>query len=258
MNAKSFILYAALFPFVALLVGCAALFPPMERVQPVKELPISLSVEASNQFFLEQTVDNLNLSGALRSKLPPGSNVALVSMEESITLDAPIVALIEDQLIRSLVANNFHVRERDEHIVRRMVQERLEDSYIMISESTSTPYMAESMEKRSDLWPPFLRTQLSSADFLISYRILEIGIAFLATDMSAKNLDRSVGGYKRQGLVRLHIRVQDAKTGEIVFRDNLQGVKEEEVSADMKSALERKGTFRYTFFPYDYPLQSGP
>ncbi len=257
MNARILVLYAALSPSMALLLGCTATMPTLEPVPTIQESRVFLSLAESNQLFLEQAVDNLNLPGVLRNKIPTGSSVVLVSMETSTTLDAPIVALIEDQLIRSLVANDFHVRERDEHIVRRMIQERLAGSYVMLSESTSAQYALERQNEQSEVWPHFIRTQLPSADFLVSYRILELGIVFPPTGPTNTELGRSGETCKRQGLVRLHVRVQDAKTGEILFSDNLQGMKEEEISANMKYHLEKR-TFRYTLFPYDYPLQSKP
>ena len=71
-------------------VGCA---PPY--IQP--------SFEDSNQYFLEKTIDQLDVGKELEGKISPKYNIALLSIEDNLTLDKPIVAMIEDQIISSLI-----------------------------------------------------------------------------------------------------------------------------------------------------------
>ena len=63
---KNILLLALIITFV--IIGCA---------------PIQPTFEDSNQYFLERTIDKLNLGEEIKDKIPYGSKVAFVSIEEN-------------------------------------------------------------------------------------------------------------------------------------------------------------------------------
>ncbi len=217
---------------VLLIVGCA---------------PIQPTFEDSNQYFLERTIDKLNIGDEIKGKIPKGSKVAFVSIEKNTTLDEPIIAMIEDQMIQSLVNSGFFVVERDAEAIQKLIREG-KDKYSLTYEQSTDGMMFEKVT--GDMVKPginFVETQLSSADYVISYRILEAGILY-RKDIDVVDSDFE----KREGLVRLHIRVQGAQSGEVKYSANLTGKLEDKVRKEFVVPL---ASFHYSFFPYEYPLQ---
>lgn len=215
-----------------LIVGCA---------------PIQPTFEDSNQYFLERTIDKLNIGKEIKDKIPNGSKVAFMSIEKNETLDEPIIAMIEDQMIQSLVNSGFIVVERDEEAIQKLIREG-KDNYLLTYEQSPERMMFEKVT--GDMVKPginFVETQLSSADYVIFYRILEAGILY-GKDIDAVDSDFE----KREGLIRLHIRVQGAQSGDVIYAANLTGQLEDKVRKEFVFQL---ASFHYSFFPYEYPLQ---
>ncbi len=215
-----------------LFAGCATIQPKFED---------------SNQLFIERTVDNLDLGNVMKKNIPSGSKVAIVSLEKEITLDKPIIALIEDQLIQSLMSSGFKVLERDQNAVENLMKENAHSDVYSLLQNNSELLKSKRIEvELSEVnFTPFnsAKTNIQSADYLINYRILECGIVYRDYD---SELD------KREGLVRLHIRVQKTNNGEIVSAQNLDGKKEDTIKKELVTQL---ADFHYSYFPYDYPLQ---
>ena len=92
-------------------VGCAPTY-----IQP--------SFEDSNQYFLEKTIDQLDVGKELEGRISPKYNIALLSIEDNLTLDKPIVAMIEDQIISSLIEGGYTVVERDDDVIQNLISER--------------------------------------------------------------------------------------------------------------------------------------
>ena len=215
-----------------LFMGCATIQPKFED---------------SNQLFIERTVDNMDLGNAMKKNIPSGSKVALVSLEKEITLDKPIIALIEDQLIQSLMNSGFKVLERDQNAVENLIKENNHsDVYSLLQDKNdilkSTGVGVEISKIDFATLNP-VETKIHSADYLINYRILECGVIYRDYDTKYD---------KREGLVRLHIRVQKTNNGEIVIAQNIEGKKEDEIRKELVTQL---ADFHYSYFPYDYPLQ---
>ena len=215
-----------------LFAGCATIQPKFED---------------SNQLFIERTVDNLDLGNVIKNKIPSGSKVAVVSLEKEMTLDKPIIALIEDQLIQSLMSSGIKVLERDQNAVENLIKENTHSNVYSLLQNNSDIIKSKGVEVEISKidFVPFnsTETKIHSADYLINYRILECGVIYRDYDSKF---------YKREGLVRLHIRVQKTKNGEIVVAQNLDGKKEDEIRKELVTQL---ANFHYSYFPYDYPLQ---
>ena len=213
-------------------VGCA---PPY--IQP--------SFEDSNQYFLEKTIDQLDVGKELEGRISPKYNIALLSIEDNLTLDKPIVAMIEDQIISSLIEGGYTIVERDEDVIQSLISER-KGIYSLTFNNPSENITYDIIT--GDALTPrinFMETQLSSAGILISYRILETGIVYF-------DIPGNKEYEKREAMVRLHIRVHKTRTGEIVHATNLTSTLSDTLRREFVNQLE---AFHYSFFPYEYPLQ---
>ena len=217
------------FLFIA---GCAPTY-----IQP--------SFEDSNQYFLEKTINQLDVGKELKGIISPKYNIALLSIEDNLTLDKPIVAMIEDQIISSLIEGGYTVVERDIDVIQNIIKEG-DKKYSLLFQKPSQDSGSGNIIKGS-LEPGinFIETQLSAAGALISYRILEAGIVY---HEYPENKNSEI----REAMVRLHIRVHKTWTGEIVHATNLSSSLSDTVRQEFVNQL---ASFHYTFFPYDYPLQ---
>ena len=101
-----------LIPYCLLIVGCAS-----------KSNYIHPSFEKSNQYFLETTIRQLDVSKGLDGKISRNYNIAIHSIENDITLDQPIIAMIEDQIISSLIEGGYTVVERDKNAIYHFLRE---------------------------------------------------------------------------------------------------------------------------------------
>jgi hypothetical protein len=237
-----------------LLTGCAVVEPSFEK---------------SNQIMIEKTVDELELAQAVSEVVPKGGAVALVSVEKRGTPDHPIIATIEDQLIQSLLANGLVVVERDDDLVEKLVEERSGDTYrlvylpsdIKISSAEATGALASrstglsawlgggyGITEITGVRPDTLLivdTQLRPADYLVSYRVLECGIIYRKG---------AIGMKKRESMVRLHMRVQDTHTGDVLLAENLTATREDEVKSSEVGDL---ANYHYSLYTNDLPLETG-
>lgn len=217
---------------VLLMAGCATIQP---------------SFEDSNQYFIERTIDKLKVGEAIKKKIPMGNKMAVVSLEENTAMGRPIVAVLEDQIIRSLITNGYKVMERDATNIHNLIREG--KNY-----SLSFPYYPKVMEVENasaDSFKPGIHlqpTSLKSADYLLSYRVLEAGIIYRENDPGSL----SPGKKTRESLVRLHVRVVNANSGEIQFAENLTATITDKIPTTFIFPL---ASFHYSFFPYEYPVQ---
>ena len=218
--------------YFLIIVGCAPTY-----IQP--------SFEDSNQYFLEKTIDQLDLSKELEGRISPKYNIALLSIEDNLTLDKPIVAMIEDQIISSLIEGGYIVVERDDDVIQNLIGEKT-GAYSL---TFSNPPKHISYDKiTGDAIEPgitFMETQLNSAGIFISYRILETGIVYY-------DIPENKEYEKREAMVRLHIRIHKTRSGEIVHATNLTSTLSDTLRREFVSQLE---AFHYSFFPYEYPMQ---
>ena len=214
------------------IVGCAPTY-----IQP--------SFEDSNQYFLEKTINQLDVGKELKGIISPKYNIALLSIEDNLTLDKPIVAMIEDQIISSLIEGGYTIVERDIDVIQNIIKEG-DKKYSLLFQKPSQDSGSGNIIKGS-LEPGinFIETQLRSAGALISYRILEAGIVY---HEYPENKNSEI----REAMVRLHIRVHKTWTGEIVHATNLSSSLSDTVRQEFVNQL---ASFHYSFFPYEYPLQ---
>ena len=90
-------------------VGCAP------QIQP--------SFEDSNQRFIEKTISKLDIGKELEGKINTTDRIALLSIEPPDFLHKPIIAMIEDQVIASLIKKGYTLVERDAEAIQKMIRE---------------------------------------------------------------------------------------------------------------------------------------
>lgn len=237
---KNLLLTIILFA-VFVFVGCAPLQINTDIKYP--------DFENANQCFLEKTIDSINFGSQMEGSIPRGSRVSFISMEKDQTLDKSIIALIEDQVISSLVASGYVVVERDEHLINNLLKEGNQNYSKMYEYSADGVQYLQAAEEIVKPGIAFVETNLKSADYMISYRILESGIVYRDMDV----INDGISYVNRDGLVRLHVRVQNAETGDIKYASNLTGTLTDEVRKDFVHQLS---SFHYSYFSYEYPLQA--
>ncbi len=230
---------------------------------------IEARFENSNQLFLEKTMASLDLGEKLDQTIPSGKSVSLVSLENDETNDRPVNVLVEDQIIQSLISSGYSVLERDMDTLTRMICEKSGDQFrlmyfptdVVISSvggavggSYSGSYSRGYAEGSASVTEVsgvgrdsifVIETQLESADYLISYRILECGIVYRDSEMHRK---------KREAMVGLHVRVQETSSGKIVYADDVRGTLEDEIEEDLLYELEN---YHYSFYSHDLPVVKG-
>lgn len=214
----------------------------------------------SNQVFLEETVDELDISKTIKNRIPKKSNIVLRNIELDETSDRKIIALVEDQLIAQLVNSGYRVLERDENVIKRTLEERYSGAKFSLfkkdiksSDNQSSEKMTVKAKKnQTEITVDSLsttngddylvKTHLTGADYIISYRIQELGINYSDGDKNS---------VARSSIVRLHVRAENARTGAIVIADNIDSKKTDMLSRDMVKTLKK---YRYGQFYNGYPL----
>ena len=180
----------------------------------------------AHQNFLTLAIKKLDVGAKIIPHIPTGSSIVIRSMEHPETLDEPVLNLIEDYLVSNCLKSNFNVLERDQDIVDRMIKER--STYSLLEDSLSED--------------TYYSSHLKSAKYILTYRILECGIR--TSPITRKKL-------YREALVRLHVRLINAKTGEIKFVRNIASLQNDEVTNHMNEYYEN---FHYSFFDQDKSL----
>ncbi len=260
---------------LALLSGCATPYSSQNKIKPEAKIKQSLpklvnvkpKFEDSNQNLMEKVIDSIGIGAILKTEIPNGSKVALISVEtnDSRVVNKPdkaLISLLEDQLINSLVASDIIVVERDADILANLIRERIKDNKYSFTHNqwedviyskyydekeciVSKDSLATSSSEEGFL---LYETHLPPIDYLISYRILEAGILYFESN-------KADGLISREGLVKLNVRVQNTITGEIIFSDNLQGRKENNIP-NREEVVKELSSFHYMFFSHEYPLQN--
>lgn len=198
---------------------------------------VEVNYDQSNQVMLEKTVDAIEIETALQGEVPAGSKISLVSIESSVTTDHPVVALIEDGLIASILRAGYTPVERDQHLLNRLFHEQASGKY-------GIPTLPDSIIVHDPQVLPRLGTDVASTDFMISYRILEAGIVYKKAD--------AVGKTKREGRVRLNARITKVPGGEVVWAGDLDGLYTDDVPSKDIPIMEN---YHFSFFEHGLPLQ---
>ena len=231
----------------------------------------------SNKKVLEDTVGELELANLIRGKIPKSKKIALRNIELNGTSDKKITALVEDQLINQLVNAGYSVVERDDNALKHSIEEKAAGNNYAITASTIqtkkqnkdfieadkvvvefTPESEKTVSKdglqisninvNKDTSLKLLRTHLAGADFIINYRIQELGVNYTQTKQQDYDDESS-----RLAIARINFRAENAKTGVIVASNSLISAKSDIVSDFTKAQL---ASYEYSQFYNSYPTKN--
>lgn len=222
------------------------------------------TIRESNAILLEKAVWDLAAQITTIPVLNTNNDYVVMSSENVDDRNNPLLSNIEDGIVSALASAGFSVLERDnEVLVRLLYQEGQEGLAAVVVPATSAQLLDK--EEGTDL-PKYnldygrkvqiVSTQVGSkgtgdlkpADYVISYRIIEQGVKYIRIE----GVDEyGVSQYKRQAFVKTHIRIIDAKSSNIVWANNLSGMREDIVPRWMLKKLEDSG---YEFYSQTMPL----
>lgn len=173
-------------------------------------------------------------------------------------VDWGVRKMIEDNLLTEMSAADFSIVERDPDLLLSLFAEcrstysfvdpldlLIQTKYDVEEESADSTGEKErdtikKAELGRELQDYLVSTPLRSADYILSYRVLECGVLYRSKGLS---------NYDRLARARLHCRLLDAKTGELLKIGVLDNEVVDEISR--KEALKlRRVHYRY----YDYKM----
>jgi len=226
--------------------------------------PEELSRE-SNAELIEKAVKDASAQIITIPFLDKKNNYVVISSESPEDQDAPMTSLIEDAMIASMSESGFSVLERDKDVLLRVIYQEDKEkmkSAVLPPESvdkeggskTAIPKYDLDYGKKVQIIPTQITPEVGSqnvftADYLINYRILETGLKYIKVNERDEYGMRQM---KREALVKLSVRLIDAKTSKVVWGGNLSGHGEDYIPAWQKEKLKKTG---YQFYPFTSPLQ---
>ncbi|MEE2953623.1 MAG: hypothetical protein VX347_00440 [Bacteroidota bacterium] len=232
--------------------------------------------ENSNASMIEKSIQNLQVADNLKSYLNKNENIIIVPIEAGPeTFEHPYLAImtgvLQDNLTREFVSLGYKVLERDFDMTYRLISES-EDTYkhnhFLYASDGRDASKTTRINKAAKQKDPSvgqdgfntgkakyeegetqekieIKTTLTSADKIISYRIVDCGIRY----------DKNIDSLKMKQIARdartiLEVRVTDAKTSKISAAVLLDGRSQDIIDEIDKKALQ---DFDYKPYHHSYP-----
>ena len=189
--------------------------------------------EYSNQQFLERVISRINLSAELDGKISTKYRLSIHSIEPVKRGSRYIISIIEDHLISSLIDNDYILFERDTIALKNLINESDEKLTLPPLNPISTFDNENNINQ--------LKTHINSSEISIFFRLLEAAIIF------QKHPDDR-GYIERVGIARIHVRIHNTQTGEILFTSNLTGKLTDSVPKEISDQMVG---FNYTYLPLE-------
>jgi len=239
---------------------------------------MSVSYDRTNPVKIEESISGLPVEIFVGENINPSKDLIVLSSTETLLadqkdyhLDTGTRYLIEDNLISSLKSSGYRVGERDPEIMWHLSRES-KDKYNLYN----FQYKANEAEKEEEAKAPegatinnyyygdvdnsanmskseaktkeeeseeTVFTDLTAADILLTYRVLECGVIY-------KDIENDMNNVERLARTRLNCRLTNAKTGEILNA----GIVENEVT-DVISKQDKEGLkeIHYKFYEHTLP-----
>ncbi|HOK40786.1 MAG TPA: CsgG/HfaB family protein [bacterium] len=222
-------------------------------------------IKEANAVILEEATQEACAQITTIPILKTEHNLVVMSAEQVEDRDYPNLALVEDAIISALTKAGYNVLERDNDILIRILYQEGKNEITSVvvppttsqlderEESTQLPKYNLDYGKKvqiisSKVNPEVGSENIKPADYIISYRIVEQGVKY---SKSLEADEYGIGQIKRKAYTKLHIRIIDAKTSQIVWANNIEGSKEDFVPKWMVKKLEETG---YQFYSQSLPL----
>ena len=247
---------------------------------------VTVSYNNTNPVKIEEATKGLDLPALLPSPSEIKGTIAVKSIEVDIEnhLDSGVLYMIEDNLISSLVNNNYRVVERDPDALTSLYREsssnykrkkktssntnadentEIEGLYLnssgesVINLNISDQPNAENNNEKQEDEPVLIDTNLSSADYILSYRVIECGVVYRETNARQEGLAipdfSKLDNVERSARTRLHCRLTDAKTSEILAAGLVENEITDIIDRDHINSLKK---ISYSYYHHTLPLQS--
>lgn len=233
------------------LTGCATI----PHTQPPSNM--------SNANAIRKSVESVDLASVLAGIVTTNDKVAIVAIDTKQTSNSAITSQVEDVLIGTLVTQGFNVLERSDYMLNKIISEsgatyrmynpvKLEKK-VQDSQSTSAVNASSSSSSLTDTSEYFTietPTTLQSADKLIAYRIEEIGVMY----KTGAGMDLKLTEYQREAKTIMTVRIENAKTGQVLASKLIEGVYIDKVEA---ANIDKLQGFHYSSDYFAYPATYG-
>ena len=217
----------------------------------------------TNPVKIEQSARGLEVNKVLPPPEEIDGTISIKSIELDMSnnLDIGVAYMIEDNLISNLIKNDYRVVERDPDILQVLHLES-SNNYKKYKESNASHIIAaantegsetiininyaendnnsENVEKQEE----YSKTNLKASDYILSYRVLECGVIYNELDGAINLNNSSMLKIERSARTRLHVRLTDSKTSEIISADILENEVTDIVNKSDLIALQQ--------IPYEY------
>jgi len=220
-----------------------------------------VTYDLTNPVTLEKAVNGLNLSNLLPSPATLGEGtIAVRSIESDIDnhLDEGVLYMIEDNLIELLINRGYNVVERDPDALNNLYREsslkfkKENPKYNNLNSIDNLDKLAgPNIEARGSVISKnsveeFIETQINSATYILSYRVLECGVVYNEIINNYELLERS-------SRTRLHCRLTNTKSSKI-YAAGL--VENEFIDKVYISDVRNLQKISYKYYDHTLPLQS--
>ena len=262
--------------------------------------------DQSHAILIDKTVNGLPIVSTIRDYVKKDEKIVIACIEKWNSGDKASNYLIDDNFILNLVSEGYRVLERDDHMIIRILPEQTATYKRSLLGTIPTPpgvVILDSMEmfgpdylsnlttaELSDLYRQLKddyaifdsqNSRMETANVILSYRLLECGIVCHIEKKQQGNIDIKTGkedalspklwtyDIKRDSLVRLFVRVMDAKTGEIRIAKTVQNqltdvvtLKQDKEESDpaffarIDEYLLMLSKYHYTFYDQQLPNQN--
>ncbi len=241
-----------------------------------------LDYDNTNPVKIEESVSGLKLDEIIPSKLDGKIAVRSIELDVSDQLDMGVVYMIEDHLVTNLINNGYNVLERDPDALSNLRRESYskyrelnkgmsrenydaqeilgllnnnlksdEDKTNVVNVNVSGD-LANLKDLEED---DFTETNLSSANYILSYRVLECGVMYSELNDKKEGIGvvEDFIDIQRNARTRLHCRLTNTKTSEIISA----GVVENEVlDIIRRDDLEDLEQMSYEYYHHTLPNQN--
>lgn len=237
--------------------------------------------ENSNALLIEKSIPCDRVVSLIDSAVIGSDRLAILSEETTTSVDNPLLAGIETQLVKSLVNHGLVVLERDEDMISKLISESLENYHVVRGEKSRHSGVASSVVNGSSYgaagnfqqgtnstyassvsggsgaisygvenWSRLDSTSLLSATKILSYRVLECGIQKTVDEASSASYQEA----GRKALTVLDIKLIDAKSGQILIADRATGIQEDSYSREEARIVDDP---RFKYYSFGRPVQNG-
>jgi len=199
-----------------------------------------ISYEESSANVIRKSIENLNILKILEPHISKQDRIIITSIDKFETLDKPLIATIEDIIIKKLVTGGYAILERDKHTLYKLNKE-LDNFNYKVNDTMNYRYKDSSSVINQGLASK--ASQLKPATKLISYRIVETGLLY-----HKKPSDHHF--YDREARTILEVRLINVLTGQILTASTVSGQFLDQVA---KRDIQSLNNFHYKFYKSTFP-----